>query len=209
MRIKDIKRLFVTGNGTEVGKTVVSAILAQALEADYWKPIQAGNEEDSDSIIVSRLVSNKNSEVHPEAYLLPDPISPHAAAERAGIEITFEGLLLPETNNLLIIEGAGGILTPINRRSTMRELAIHFDAPVVVVSSHYLGSINHTLMTIEALQFKNVPILGVIFVGDPEPESETAIISMSGVKMLGRVAWEDGITPVIVAQYARLFREVL
>lgn len=209
MKVRDAKRIFITGNGTGVGKTVVSAILTQALEADYWKPIQSGNTDTSDSLIVSQLISNSECQIHPEAYLLKEPISPHAAAEREGIEITLGGLVLPDSENLLIIEGAGGALTPINRKLTMRDLALHLEAPVIVVSNHYIGSISHTLMTIESLQAKQIPILGVIFVGDPEKESETAIISMSGVKMLGRVAWEDEITPVVVAQYARLFKEVL
>ncbi|MCI5066683.1 dethiobiotin synthase [bacterium] len=209
MKIGELKRVFIVGNGTEVGKTVVSAILTQAFEADYWKPVQCGNIENSDSLLVSRLISNHNSSIHPEQYLLEEPISPHAAAARESVEIRLEEIEVPETENLLVIESAGGALTPLNRDITMRELALHCKAPVIVVSNHYLGSINHTLLTLEALERKSVPILGLIFVGDPDAESENVILRMSGAKMLGRVAWEDEISPVVVSQYARLFKEVL
>jgi len=209
MKIADQKRIYIVGNNTGVGKTIVSAILTEAFQADYWKPIQAGDLEHSDSNIVSRLVSNDKSKIHPEAYLLQEPISPHAAAEREGIEIKIESIVAPETSRQLIIESAGGILSPINRKKTMRDLAVHLKSPALIVSRHYLGSINHTLLTIEALKDRQIPILGVIFVGDPEPESETVIVGMGGAKMLGRVSWEDGFSPSLVSQYARLLKEVL
>lgn len=209
MRINDYDKVFITGCGTGVGKTIISAILVQALEADYWKPIQSGALEDSDALTVSRLVSSSQSVVHPETYLLKEPISPHAAAAREGIEISLDDIHIPSTNNFLVIEGAGGLLVPINRQHTIADMIRKFKAPAIVVSRHYLGSINHTLLTLAALHASNIPLLGVIFVGDPNKESETAILSMGRAKMLGRVAWEESISPAIIAQYARLFREVL
>ncbi len=113
------------------------------------------------------------------------------------------------TKNFLVIEGAGGLLAPLNREHTIADLITHLDAPAIVVSRHYLGSINHTLMTIEGLNKRNIPILGIIFVGDPDSESENAILHLGKIKMLGRVAWEDDITPGVITQYSRIFKEVL
>ncbi len=209
MKIRDQERVYIVGNNTGVGKTIVSAILTEAFEADYWKPIQAGDLDNSDSNTVSHLISNSTSQIHPEAFLLQEPISPHAAAEREGIEISLESITVPHTSRQLIIESAGGILSPVNRKATMRDLAMHLKAPALVVSRHYLGSINHTLLTLEALKAKQIPVLGVIFVGDPEPESETVIVGMGGTKMLGRIAWEASFSPMLVSQYARLLREIL
>ncbi|MCB0352375.1 MAG: dethiobiotin synthase [Bdellovibrionales bacterium] len=201
--------LFVTGNGTGIGKTVVSAILAEALTADYWKPIQAGDLDLSDSMTVSSLVTNSQTRVHPESYRLTQPMSPHAAAIRDGIAIELSQFRMPKTSRPLIIEGAGGLLVPLNRNETIIDLISYLEAPVLFVSQHYLGSINHTLLSLEALERRNIPIQGIIFVGEPNPDTETIIIHMSKQKMLGRIAWEDEISPALVSQYARLLREVL
>jgi len=204
-----LPRFFVTGNGTEVGKTIASAILVQALHADYWKPVQAGDLEFSDSAVVSGLVSNSTSEIHPEQFRLSEPLSPHAAAERDGVSISLEDFSLPETENGLVIEGAGGLMVPLNRKELMIDLIEHLDAPVIFVSRHYLGSINHTLLSLEALKHREIPVHGLLFVGEPNRESETIIVTMSGTRMLGRIAWEDELSPLVISQYARLLREVL
>lgn len=204
-----LPRFFVTGNGTDVGKTIVSAILTQALQSDYWKPIQAGNLDLLDSSIVAGLVSNSVSRIHPERYTLTEPMSPHAAAHGEGITISINDFVLPETENGLVIEGAGGVMVPLNREKLLIDLIEKLKAPVIFVSRHYLGSINHTLLSLEALKRRKIAIHGIIFVGDPTPDSETIITTMSGVRMLGRIAWEDELSPLVIAQYARLLREVL
>ena len=209
MKISEFNKVFITGCDTGVGKTIVSAILVQAFNADYWKPVQSGALEDSDSLTVSRLITTPDTTIHPESYLLEEPLSPHAAAARAGVEISIDAIQIPETKNFLVIEGAGGVLVPLNREHTIADLIRKFDAPAIVVSRHYLGSINHTLLTLTTLKSCNIPVLGVVFVGDPNGESETAIVNMGKTRMLGRVAWEEAITPIVVSQYARLFREVL
>ncbi len=144
---------FITGISTDVGKTVAAAIVAQALEADYWKPIQAGDLDDSDTHKVKRYISNEKTQFHENAFTLKTPMSPHAAAEIDGVQIKAKEVKRPETKNHLVIEGAGGLLVPINETETIADL-IYKDDKVIVVSRHYLGSINHTLMTIELLKSK-------------------------------------------------------
>src|SRR5690606_3561748 len=142
---------FITGIGTEVGKTIVSAILTEALEADYWKPIQAGDLDNSDTDKVKALVSNSKTVFHPNAFALKTPMSPHAAAEIDGVLIEKKKIQRPKTENSLVIEGAGGLLVPINDSETILDL-IRPEDFVILVSRHYLGSINHTLLSMEALK---------------------------------------------------------
>ena len=203
-----MNRYFITGIGTEVGKTVVSAIVTEALEADYWKPIQAGDLENSDTHKVQNLISNKNSIFHPNAYALQTPMSPHAAAEIDGIEVLAANIHAPETQNTLVIEGAGGLLVPINNRETIADL-IKPDYRVILVSRHYLGSINHTLLTLEALRSRNLNCFGIIFSGKENPSTESIIERMSGVRILGRIAEETQFSKEVVKRYAEKFKEVL
>ncbi len=180
-----MQRVFVTGISTEVGKTLVAAILTEALAADYWKPVQAGDLDHTDSHKVALWVSNETTSIHPSAYSLTQPMSPHAAAERDGIEIDLTRIQAPETGNALVIEGAGGLLVPLNDRDTILDL-IRPEYKVVVVSRHYLGSINHSLLTLEALQTRGFsPYL--IFNGDANPDTENIIASRTGVPVLGRI----------------------
>jgi dethiobiotin synthetase len=179
-------RYFVTGNDTEVGKTIISAILVQALGADYWKPVQAGGEE-SDTEIVRSLVTNSRSNFHVEKFVLSQPMSPHAAAAIDGVELTMDRFGLPDTLNDLVIEGAGGVLVPLNNQDMVIDLIAAFDARAVVVSKNYLGSINHTLLTLEALKRRSIPIAGVIFNGEQNVESEQIIERISAVPVLGRI----------------------
>jgi dethiobiotin synthetase len=182
-----MKRYFITGIGTEVGKTVASAIITEALEADYWKPIQAGDLHISDSIAVESLIQNNRSVFHKEAYRLNHPISPHASAERDGLEIDLSTIKLPNTDNILVIEGAGGLLAPLNRRETMIDLIDQIKCEVILISRHYLGSINHTLMSIKILKTKNITIKGILFNGNDNKETEEIIKEMSGIRILGRI----------------------
>lgn len=198
---------FVTGISTEVGKTVVSAILTEALEADYWKPVQAGDLDNSDSHKIERFISNVKTVVHPNAYALNTPMSPHAAAAIDGIHIDLEQIVRPNTNNHLVIEGAGGLLVPLNDEVTIMDL-IHPEDKVVVVSRHYLGSINHTLLTVEKLLEKNLKV-GIIFSGDEHPTTESIILKKTQATFLGRINEEPVFDKATVKRYAEALRSNL
>jgi len=178
---------FVTGIGTGIGKTVVSAVLTEKLQADYWKPIQSGDLEISDSLFIKHLVSNTKTIVHPEKYRLGQPLSPHLSARLDGVEIDINALQKPITSNSLIIEGAGGLMVPLNDTELILDLIKSLEAKVIVVSQNYLGSINHTLLTLEVLKTNNVPVEGLIFNGTANPESEAYITQYSKVKILGNI----------------------
>lgn len=195
---------FVTAIDTDSGKTLVSAILCEALEADYWKPVQAGLPRDSQT--VKSLVSNTRSTVHPEAFLLKTPASPHASAKRDGVTITLESMKLPETTQDLVIEGAGGCLVPLNDQDLVIDLINRFHAEAILVADLYLGSINHTLLTIEALRSRNLPIRGIIFNGESNAESERIILLRSGLRCLLRIDHERHIHPGIVKQYSKVLK---
>jgi dethiobiotin synthetase len=206
-----MRPIFVTGIGTEVGKTVVSAILVEALVADYWKPVQAGGLEESDTDRVRRLVTNRRSSFHPEAVRLRTLASPHAAATLEGRRITLDELRLPPAihGRPLVIEGAGGVLAPLNDQDSMIDLIQKLACEAVVISRNYLGSINHSLLTIEALQRRGIEILGLVFNGDENAESESLILSRTGVALLGSVRWETTLTPELIRRYADEFAAVL
>lgn len=201
-------KLFITGIGTDVGKTVASAITVQALEADYWKLIQAGDLDHSDTDKVKALVSNKKSQFHPNAYALNTPASPHYAATLDGIVLDIKKIQEPTTTNHLVIEGAGGILVPLNDTDSIIDL-IQKDHKVVVVSRHYLGSINHTLLTFEALKNRNIAVAGIIFSGDENQATESIILKKTKVNCIGRIDNEPYFDQNVVQYYADLFRENL
>ena len=201
-------KLFITGISTDVGKTIASAIIVEALQADYWKPIQAGDLEHSDTHKVQSLVSNTQSHFHSNSYALQTPASPHLAAAIDGITITMNQIQEPKTNNHLVVEGAGGILVPLNETQSVVDL-IQPDYKVIVVSRHYLGSINHTLLTIEALQNRKIQVAGIIFSGDENTSSESIILSRTAVPLIGRIAQEPYFDTNVISEYAELFRENL
>jgi dethiobiotin synthetase len=201
-------KLFITGISTDVGKTVASAIITQSLEADYWKPIQAGDLENSDTIKVKSYVSNEKSVFHDNSYALLTPASPHHAAALDGITIDLTQITEPETENHLVIEGAGGIFVPLNDNDTIIDL-INPDYKVIVISRHYLGSINHTLLTIEALKNRNLKVAGIIFSGDENQATESIILKKTGVKFIGRIEQEPYFDQNVIKEYADLFRESL
>ncbi|MCH4822175.1 dethiobiotin synthase [Gramella lutea] len=202
------KTFFVTGIGTEVGKTLVSAILTEAMQADYWKPVQAGDLENSDTHKLKKLVSNKETQYFDNAWSLKTPMSPHAAAEIDGVEIKVKEIKRPETEKDLVIEGAGGILVPLNESEVIADL-ISKDDVVILVSRHYLGSINHTLLSIEALKNRGIEKIGVIFSGNEHPTTEAAIIKMGAVKVIGRIEEEPYFDERVVLEYAEKFRKEL
>ena len=202
-----MKKIFITGISTEVGKTIASAIVTEALQADYWKPIQAGELENSDTKKVAQLVSNKRSEFHSNSYALQTPMSPHAAAEIDGITIKTSEIITPETTNHLVIEGAGGLLVPLNDSETILEI-IKPEYKVIVVSRHYLGSINHTLLTVKLLQEKGLDV-SIIFSGNEHKSTEVIIQKMTNASVIGRIEEEPYFDINVVREYADLFREKL
>jgi len=169
------KPLFITGIGTGIGKTIVSAILVEGMQADYWKPIQSGDLDNSDTLKVKSLVLNTKSVFHPETYRLTQPYSPHKSADLDGIVIDPKNIIPPNTNNSLIIEGAGGLMVPLNNDFLMIDLIQQLNADVILVVKHYLGSINHTLLSIDALHNRNIPIKAIIFNGERDQYSEDII----------------------------------
>ncbi len=168
------KQLFVTGIGTGVGKTIVSAILTEALQADYWKPIQSGDLDSSDSLLVKSLTSPK-LKLHQERYALQKAASPHQSAKEEAIEINLNDFEIPKTTNSLIIEGAGGLFVPINEEDFMIDLIQQFNLPTVVVATNYLGCINHTLLTIEILKLRNITIEYFVFNGEFDEDTSRVI----------------------------------
>ena len=188
-----MKRLFVTGIGTDVGKTLISAIIVEKLQADYWKPIQAGDLDSTDSMKISRWVENSTSAIHKESYRLTSPVSPHAAAERDHLNIDLNNIIIPETQGDLVIEGAGGLMVPLNKYDLVIDLIPHLDAAAVLVSRNYLGSINHTILSIEALRSRNINIAGIVFNGQQNKATESIIESICDVPVLGRIPQIDDI----------------
>jgi dethiobiotin synthetase len=182
---------FLTGIGTDVGKTVVSAILCELLQATYWKPIQSGDLQHSDSKKIQEWLNN-TIEIIPEAHLFSEALSPHVASKIDGVSINPAMLNLPKTAGNLIVEGAGGWLVPINDAGiTFADLAEQWNIPIILVSRHYLGSINHTLLSIESIRSRNVNIHGIIYVGEPLPDTCEIIEKMTGVKTLFSVPLFD------------------
>lgn len=193
-------KFFITGIGTGIGKTLVSAVLTEKLKADYWKPIQSGDLDQSDSLRVKELISNPVTQIHPETYRLSQPLSPHLSARLDSIEIKLEQFKLPDTRQPLIVEGAGGLLVPLNEEHLMIDLVKKLNIPVIVVSQNYLGSINHTLLTINALKQQEIDIKGIIFSGDTNAESERYILTYTRVPCLGKIPFLPEISPEVVRQ---------
>ncbi|PKH49619.1 dethiobiotin synthase [Tenacibaculum sp. Bg11-29] len=202
-----MKKYFITGISTEVGKTIASAIITESLEADYWKPIQAGELENSDSHKIKQLISNSNTVIHPNSYALKTPMSPHAAAEIDKVIIDLSKITEPKTKNNLVIEGAGGLLVPLNNSETILDI-IKPDYKVIVVSRHYLGSINHTLLTVNLLKEKGFDV-AIIFSGEEHKTTEEIITKMTNVSVIGRIDEEPYFDKNVIREYAELFKEKL
>ena len=179
----------ISGTDTGVGKTVFAAALAGALHGHYWKPVQAGLDEDGDATIVARLSGLPESHILPEAYELATPCSPHRAAELDGVVIDHARLALPTVPGALVVEGAGGALVPLKPDWLYADQFAAWQKPVIIVARTALGTINHCLLTIEALRARDVPVHGLAFVGDPHQDSEAVITRISGVRRLGRLPY--------------------
>jgi dethiobiotin synthetase len=200
-------RIIVTGTDTGIGKTVFAASLAGSLDGVYWKPVQAGVEEETDRATVLRLSGLSPERILPEAYRLRTPASPHLAAERDGIVIDPQALVLPDTDRPLVVEGAGGLMVPLNRKVTYIDLMARWNAPVVLCARTTLGTINHSLLSVEALRARGIAIAGIAFIGDENRESEGIIAELGQVRHLGRLPYLDPLTgPSLRAAFARHFR---
>lgn len=184
-------RLIVAGTDTDIGKTVLSAALVGALDGCYWKPVQAGLAGETDTDVVRRLSGLAPERMLPEVYRLNTPASPHLAAECDGIEIVVERLVPPATVRPLVIELAGGLMVPLTRRLLQIDVVAGWAAPVVLCASTRLGTINHTLLSIEALKARAIPLLGVVFIGEEVADSERTIAAMGAVRRLGRLPYID------------------
>lgn len=196
------KKIFVTGIGTDVGKTVASAILCEALNAGYWKPIQSGAKTDSDSKTIQKLCGD-NIRIFPEVYRLQEPLSPHSAARIDEVEIDSNELQLPDFEGNLIIEGAGGLMVPLNREYLLSDWVIEHNLPVIVISRHYLGSLNHTMLSLEFLLAKGIEVKGVLFVGKDNDNNESLICSRYQVRHLGNLPEVAGVTTTYIKTYAK------
>lgn len=201
-------KLFITGIGTDVGKTITSAIITQALDADYWKPVQAGDIDNSDSHKIQRYICNDKTIIHENSYKLNTPASPHLAAAIDGITIDLKKIVEPKTKNHLVIEGAGGLLVPLNDTDNIIDL-IQPDYKIILVSRHYLGSINHTLLSFEALKSRNLKVAGIIFSGNENKATEEIILNKTKAKFIGRIDNEPYFDQNVIQYYADLFRENL
>jgi dethiobiotin synthetase len=198
-------RVFVSGIGTGVGKTIVSAILAEALGAAYWKPVQAGDLDSSDTLTVQRLSAAASIQVFPEAFALNHPMSPHAAAALDGVRVDIASLMQAYSAlgaEHLVVEGAGGLMVPLNERELMIDLVQQMGIPVVLVSRNYLGSINHTLLSAEALQRRNIPVAGIVFNGAPVPSTEQLLLDYTGLPCIVRVEEEPRWDREVILKYA-------
>ena len=205
-----MRPVFVTGTGTGIGKTLVSAILVNALEADYWKPIQAGYDEGTDSEFVNTMRSSERSKVYPELYKLKLPASPHIAARQEGIEITTDKIAaaLPASPRTLVIEGAGGIMVPISNSEFVVDLISKLNARVILVSRNYLGSINHSLLTASFCKERKLDVTGWIF-NDVFGDYENEIANWTGYPVIAKLPKLERITPEIVAYQAGLLNQNL
>ncbi|WP_235917340.1 dethiobiotin synthase [Hymenobacter busanensis] len=203
------ERLFVTGIGTDVGKTVAAAVLTQALGADYWKPVQAGGLDHTDTDEVRRLVTHPATCYHPERFRLQMPASPHRAAAAENVRLTPADFGLPSTSNHLVVEGAGGLLVPLAAGFLVADLVQQLGLEVVVVSRHYLGSINHTLLTLEVLRQRGISVRGLVFNGPDDPVTEAAILDPFSLPVLLRLRPEPALTAGTVERYAAQARPQL
>lgn len=200
------KIIFVSGTGTGIGKTIVSAILMEAWGAAYWKPVQAGIDGPTDTEILRSLIGNPACRIFPETHLLENPVSPHLAAQMENKRISLDDFKIPETSSYLIIEGAGGLFSPLNDSQLNIDLIQKMGAEVVVVVKHYLGSINHSLLSIEALKNRGIPMLGIVFNGVNDPSSEY-VLNYTGVKNLLQIKEHEEINKQLIREYALQFLE--
>lgn len=195
------ERLVIAGIGTDVGKTVVSAVVCRQLKADYWKPVASGTEDGPvDHQVMESLLSGSGCLIHPCAYVFKKSLSPHIAAAMEDTEILMEKVQVPDTNRSLVIELAGGVAVPLNDNATNLDLLTAWRYPVLVVSKHYLGSINHTLLTVEALRSRDIPLAGIVFNGEELPDTERIISRNTQLPIWGRIPTLQNISARTLAE---------
>lgn len=187
------RTFIVSGTDTGIGKTAAAAMLTLGLKAHYWKPIQSGTEDGPDTATVKALTGLSDDRFLPEAYVLTQPLSPHRSAELDGIEIDADRLNIPQVDGQLIVEGAGGLMVPITRQLLQIDLFKRWNTPVILCARTGLGTINHTLLSVEALRARNIPLHGLLFIGDDNPDNIRTIADLSGARVLGRLPWLDQI----------------
>lgn len=209
MKPKLPQQIFVSGIGTDVGKTVVSAILVEALQADYWKPVQAGGLNFTDTDLVKGLVSNTKSVFHIEQHALQTASSPHYAARQEGVSIDVAAFQFPSTNNRLIVEGAGGLMVPLNGQHTVIDFVKQYELPVLLVANNYLGSINHSLLSVAALKQAGIPLLGIIFNGDTYLDNAEIIQQLCMVDSVYYIYKASELTKDFVSAEAAKLRQQL
>lgn len=180
-------RFVISGTDTGIGKTIFSAALASALSAYYWKPVQSGLAEETDSEIVARLGEVPNEKILPEVYKLNTPVSPHLSAQIDGTLIHSEKFALPPLQSTLIIEGAGGLLVPLTRSIVFADIFKIWQIPVILCARTTLGTINHTLLSLEALKTRSIPIHGICFIGDENLDTQNTIAAFGQIHVLGRL----------------------
>jgi dethiobiotin synthetase len=195
------KTYFVSGIGTDVGKTVASAILCRAFEAAYWKPIQAGTVLGSDKDTVRHLCGDTQV-IYDEAYALKEPLSPHTAARIESVHIDVKSIVIPKHEGTLIVEGAGGLMVPITREFMYSDWIKSQKLPVILVSRHYLGSLNHTMLSLEFIQKNEIPLVGILFIGKDNDHNEALICARYDVRNLGNLPEVSAVTPTFVQVYA-------
>ncbi|WP_136617715.1 MULTISPECIES: dethiobiotin synthase [Mesorhizobium] len=188
------KRIVITGTDTGIGKTVFSAGLAGFLDGFYWKPVQSGLDGETDSEVVARLAGLPPGRVLPEVYRLKEPLSPHRSAELDGVAIDVARLSLPDLPGPIVIEGAGGLMVPLNRRTKFIDIFAQWRVPVILCARTKLGTINHTLLSIEALRARSIPLVGIAFIGDEVADTQRTIVEFSGIRQLGRLPLLDPLT---------------
>ncbi len=201
-----MQKIIVTGTGPEIGKTLVSAILTVMFRGNYWKPIECGgSEEGTDSQVIAKLIDTNNHTIYPSSYSFQAPVSPHHASRLENKVIDPNRILLPASPKTLTIETPGGLFTPLSTRLTCLDVFQPWQGKWIVVSKHYLGSINHTLLTVEALKSRSIPVLGIIFNGT-NPDSEEAIMQITQLPMLGRLLPEPSINKETIQKYIKLWQ---
>lgn len=207
MTITNPKPLAIVGIHTDIGKTVFAAVLTQMLRCDYWKPVQAGGLDCTDSDAVRAGVSNPLSVIHPEGFRLKTAASPHVAAHIDGVSIALDDLTIPQTTRPLLIETAGGVASPMTNRHTVADVVAHHGWATVLVVRHYLGSISHTLSAIESLRGRGVNLLGLVISGDTNPESERFLTDYADIRIIARVPQLADLTPPSIAAAAQHLNE--
>ncbi len=201
-----MQRIMIAGIGTNVGKTIVSAIVTTLMDGDYWKPVQSGPENDSDVFMMKNLINTSEHKIYDPSYNLKAPLSPHHAARLEKIIVDPTTIIPPRTARPLIIESVGGVLVPLTTKLLTIDLFKSWDCKWIIVSKHYLGSINHTLLTLEQLKRSNVKIAGLIFNGQSDSDSEDAILEITKLPLLGRLLPEKELNPKIIQRYAKQWK---